>query len=1318
MDTNYGTTHRNIFYASGTILFYFAPNWASVSQGGTGPGETACFIGGGDWSSNSANGLFTIYADADGSNLYFGGVGDGDSETYASAPISWSSNTWHQIGVEYTRDDCEIYLDGALAATGDGVMYVPARSTWSNGFYIGSENAGYEQARGAVWNMSTWGQEYGAWYTNGWSEFSNAIVAWQGALETSGFGGMMTMGMSSGFGAMLRMGAGMAMEADPGYLDGATYTTNYADYTNFWLAIGTPGSASQLTIQNTQSNLTYQTLTNSVLDPNLADWGVWQTSLASNSVIVCPPLNPGPNALFFDAALVWSTTTNGLPDWWQMEYFGNLLEPTNGDFDGDGITDLQAYTNGADPNVIAFTISCTNQYVNVVNVPLSLGIQRGVPYNWAVTLDNTNFGAAGWTPYTTSNITANLGTAEGWHTVWVGLRGLPANAQQTWNAVSVNLDLTPPLLVITNPAVSTVSVPVIQLQGFCPEPLSSISYDLTNATGLVTNQQVLVVDQYYDTTTWSFTTNSFQAFDVSLTNGLNTFTLHATDLAGNVTAANFSLTLDYSSKTNPPAVQIIWPADGSLVSGASFTCRGWVSDPTATVTTSAVDANGNTNLYTGPVGRDGNFWLQNIPLNAGTTVFAISVTDVLGSNTVTNINITQSALQLTVYPLDPDSQLWQPTVELYGVISDPTCSVWVNGVEATCDVYGDWCAEAVPVNVNGAANFDVTAFATGQTAPSGAISFVQPKPIRVYVASYSETSSYSYQTRYTNFPTPGTWWNWTGSGTKTINWTDGASGVQNESNYVQLICFASDLNYTNMTSALTYWPVSSWPNIPYGACLDYYTDVYATETTNGTSAYTDIVPPIVFEHCSILVPSPDESGTYIYGSSSVTASAKGSRHDQPTIKMQTGGPPGSTNLNLFVISTTATNMPIIEAPPPDWDQVNGPPTPIWPTNIMIGSLGYLGADGKLYVVLPDNTQVDITPTVPGLPYITFGETNGNPVSATKYIPVISANGIALDPNIANPNAAFSVGQQLTFTWNWSQSAPPGIQGSTTTWGFNGDFVNSYHQPAIGSPIYTNDPSFLTNQNVSAWWTSGGRTGTGIVYTASLTNILIFTNGSPPMTNTGQGRFTMYRPDIYYYSNVFYSTSETDIGALVFTNTRFRIDGTNVTISRTNITLGTIPDPEFTAYIHSAFDGCDGITQLLKGYITNSSGGVQTSNTYEADNDEFYLSMRARSGFTNVYAGGQGTSSNNLASFEDVPAINCNGNTAIHLDFVDYIRFRPNAGISNLFVTLGIVNWHVYATAGLSNGIYVLTATPDAHIDATFTDSQIFPQFTNTARNIH
>ena len=126
-----------IHYANGTILFFFCPNWSSISAGGTGPGEKAYFIGGGDWTSNSPNGLFSLYADAGGSNIFFGGVKAGDFETYMSAPISWRSNEFHEISIEYTTGDSELYVDGAMVASGDGVEYVPKRSTWTNGWYLG-----------------------------------------------------------------------------------------------------------------------------------------------------------------------------------------------------------------------------------------------------------------------------------------------------------------------------------------------------------------------------------------------------------------------------------------------------------------------------------------------------------------------------------------------------------------------------------------------------------------------------------------------------------------------------------------------------------------------------------------------------------------------------------------------------------------------------------------------------------------------------------------------------------------------------------------------------------------------------------------------------------------------------------------------------------------------------------------------------------------------------------------------------------------------------------------------------------------------------
>ena len=40
---------------------------------------------------------------------------------------------------------------------------------------------------------------------------------------------------------------------------------------------------------------------------------------------------------------------DGLPDWWEMQYFGNLNQNSNGDPDGDGLTNLQEFQQGRNP---------------------------------------------------------------------------------------------------------------------------------------------------------------------------------------------------------------------------------------------------------------------------------------------------------------------------------------------------------------------------------------------------------------------------------------------------------------------------------------------------------------------------------------------------------------------------------------------------------------------------------------------------------------------------------------------------------------------------------------------------------------------------------------------------------------------------------------------------------------------------------------------------------------------------------------------------------------------------------------------------------
>jgi len=432
-----------------------------------------------------------------------------------------------------------LYLDGELAATGEGETIVPTHSTWTNGFFIGSDNNGYEQARGAFLNMETWEAEFGGMYTNGWLDVSNAIAAWQDTLGGGGFGRM------------------MGMEAGLGYIAGVTYTTNYADYASYWLTIGTSSSGTQavFTVQNTLSNLTYNILTNSILDTNLAAWGVWQTLTASNSVIVAPPFNIGSNSMFFAAQLVLSTTTNSVPDWWAMKFFGTLNLNGGEDFAGLGLTIAQCYQFGADPNIISFIASVTNQYVPSSSVPVRLNVTGGLPAYMATMVDSTNFTSATWSSFN-SNLVANVGTNQGWHKIYVGLKGLPADAVQTWHSVRVSLASVASPLVVTNLA-TNVTQSIIQIQGCCATPLASISYDMTNSAGLVTNQQAFVTSQYYDTNVWAATTNYFQCFDVPLALGLNTATLRGPDLAGNSLSTTFRVT--YSLPTDPPVVQLYWP---------------------------------------------------------------------------------------------------------------------------------------------------------------------------------------------------------------------------------------------------------------------------------------------------------------------------------------------------------------------------------------------------------------------------------------------------------------------------------------------------------------------------------------------------------------------------------------------------------------------------------------------------------------------------------------------------------------------------------------------------------------------------------------
>lgn len=709
-----------------------------------------------------------------------------------------------------------------------------------------------------------------------------------------------------------------------------------------------------------------------------------------------------------------SSANDGVPDWWKWDYFGTFsISAAN--LDGNGNTFLFDYQNGLDPNFINFYLSITNEYFNHTSAPVRLDIVGGWPSYVAVVLDDTNYITdASWQTFNGTNLTVNLGSTQGWHTVYIGLRGLPSEAVQTWRIRRLKLDLNPPLLVITNPTFSTISIPLIQLQGYSPEALGRIVYDITNATGLITNLPVLVTGQFYGTNTFEFTTNAFAAVDVFLTNGLNTITFHATDLAGNVTVTNFNITLDYSSRTNPPVVNLFWPQNGTLVCNSSYTWRGWVNDPASTVTAQLVDTSGNTNVFDAIVERNGDFWVENIP-ETGTNYLTLTVTDSAGNVAMTNITVYPGAVSLTIDTPASD-QLWSPVLTVTGTMGDfANYSVWVNGAKATSNGDGTWTATNVFLPPGGTAliqaraipNSDNSGNGTGGSGggPVACADLGNPdppqdnddelqtdRPIRLYMKTYADSDTGESVSEY--FYTGGNWAKADRTGTLSGSWQDYGGG-------------ASSWNWLGVdTSNNGNLTQTDWVDATFAASL--WPDIEET-IVNASQDDLDSGFDPNMEHCDIGEPVIDISGSYSCPEYLQTEKDTENRHAQATMILQTGGKAQSGRQNLFVINASAAQILCVKAPIPLWQNPPPPsPPPILPQQICVDGQ-CLDANGNAYLILPDNSEIDVTPQVDGIDFYTFG------ITAQKYKSYFSVYVAQPDP---------------TGTWVPNPDDPSGTTGTT------------------------------------------------------------------------------------------------------------------------------------------------------------------------------------------------------------------------------------------------------------------------------------------------
>jgi hypothetical protein len=128
-------------------------------MGGTGPGQYGRLLEAGGYTPDSSYGLWSIYVDAGGNNLYFSTQTNDLSSnlnTYISVPISWTTNYFHAVVLTYSSTNTALYLDGVLASNGPALAVYPGQEALTNGFYVGSSSNGVNQANGLFNDLVTY----------------------------------------------------------------------------------------------------------------------------------------------------------------------------------------------------------------------------------------------------------------------------------------------------------------------------------------------------------------------------------------------------------------------------------------------------------------------------------------------------------------------------------------------------------------------------------------------------------------------------------------------------------------------------------------------------------------------------------------------------------------------------------------------------------------------------------------------------------------------------------------------------------------------------------------------------------------------------------------------------------------------------------------------------------------------------------------------------------------------------------------------------------------------------------------------------------
>jgi hypothetical protein len=451
---------------------------------------------------------------------------------------------------------------------------------------------------------------------------------------------------------------------------------------------------------------------------------------------------------------------------------------------------------------------------------------------------------------------------------------------------------------------------------------------------------------------------------------------------------------------------------------------------------SIVDGNGNTNSVDGLTGRNGEYWVEGVPLGFGTNALAITLRSQAGETT-TNLTLVQGGSVLTVNPAVGGE------TNVTGTIGEEVYTIWANGVQAV-QSNGTWVAAITPVGYAGGM-VEVTAIPNTDNGGNGsggggtanpwssqsinAQATVQPAQ-GVFVASYHRNEQTQSRVWRYDQNMNQVWY--TQSTYDIMNWVDGEGGRG-----VNFIYECGNPDWGVLYE--TNWPASEWPQAPLAGralATHWYNDY---ERTNTPTVYTNAAaaPSFAMEHCDVNE-FTDANGSRLR------------RVRDTEVRLATGGPLGSTEKNFWLISASAT------AYTNESDTVG---VPVPPELIQVGTFGHLDTNGELMVVLPDNDPDDAT--------LLISLTNRITGVVTIIKNPFLSQCVATTPTNRN-RTVIGVGEEVTLSFSAPLRQRPLIQFT------NGGSMVGYVPPFVGSNywVYT-APSNAATVTITATFVHGG-----------------------------------------------------------------------------------------------------------------------------------------------------------------------------------------------------------------------------------------------------